>query len=597
MGSPDDHNPRLIWTEAGEPRSGRFDDVYFSAEDGLAEARTVFLTGCGLPEAWSGRSHFTVGELGFGTGLNIVALLDLWRRTRSAGARLQVFTVEKYPLSATDVRRAHIAWPSITETSEALLAAWPAAAPGFHRIDLPDFNAVIDVAVGEVDRGLAEWSGRADAWFLDGFSPAANPEMWSDAVLDLVAARSAPDARLATFTVAGAVRRALAARGFSVDRRPGHGRKRERLEARRAGPAQTAGSGPSVAVIGAGIAGASVVRALRAAGLAPRLVEAEGAGAGASGFPAALVTPRFDLGDAAIAALFAQALERADALYSAVPGAVLSRGVLQITAADRDAARFARIGAQPVWPQGALRPVDNAEASARAGEAIAGSGLDMTLAFTLAPEAVLAAWLAAVPVETGRASRVESGPAGWRVLDAAGNGLSETDVVVLCAGAGTVALVPDLALSPVRGQAEWSTGVTAPALAWGGYVVPTADGLLFGATHDRSEVDDAIRTADSARNLATLADRLPRLAARLDPAGLGSRAAIRATTRDRLPVAGAIPGRAGLYVLGGLGSRGFCLSPLLGEHLAALILDRPSPLPGPVAAKISPARPALAPAV
>ncbi|WP_396594407.1 tRNA (5-methylaminomethyl-2-thiouridine)(34)-methyltransferase MnmD [Brevundimonas sp. R86498] len=595
MTPPDDRAPRLIWTEAGEPRSDRYGDVYFSAQDGLAESRTVFLQGCGLPNAWADRNHFTVAELGFGTGLNIVALLDLWRRTRPDGARLQVFTVEGHPLSVADAGRALHAWPALADISAALLAGWPPQTPGFHRIDLPDLGAVIDVAVGEVEQVLSDWSGPADVWFLDGFSPALNPAMWSDAVLDLIAARSAPDARLATFTVAGAVRRGLAHRGFVVDKRPGHGRKRERLEGRLPGPPPACPPSPSIVVVGAGIAGASVVRALRAAGLSPRLIEAEGPGAGASGFPAALVTPRFDLGDPAIAGLFAQTLERADALYSQVPGAILARSVLQLPATERDAARFDRIAAQPLWLEGALRPVDCARASTRAGEALDDPGLDMTTAFTLAPAAVLTDWLAGTPLVPGRADRIEPAPGGWCVRDAQGAPLAELEVVVVCAGAGTVALLPDLVLSPVRGQADWVSGITAPALAWGGYVAPTADGLLFGATHDRDQTATDVRPEDSARNRATLAARLPELAARLDPSAVRSRAALRATTRDRLPVVGPIPDQPGLFVLGGLGSRGHCLAPLLAEHLVAEILAHPSPLPRAVVDRLSPARPVLRP--
>ncbi|MDP3369305.1 MAG: tRNA (5-methylaminomethyl-2-thiouridine)(34)-methyltransferase MnmD, partial [Brevundimonas sp.] len=228
----EDRSPRLFWTDEGAPRSGRFDDVYFSSEDGLAETRAVFLAGCGLPEAWARRAHFTVAELGFGTGLNIAALLDLWRRTRPAGGRLSVFSVEGFPLDRDEAARALATWPEIGEAARALLDAWPAATPGFHRLDLPGFDATLDLAVGDVAPALSQWTGRADAWFLDGFAPSTNPAMWSDAVLDGITARSAPGARVATFTVAGAVRRGLAGRGFTVDKRSGHGRKRERLEAR-----------------------------------------------------------------------------------------------------------------------------------------------------------------------------------------------------------------------------------------------------------------------------------------------------------------------------------------------------------------------------
>ncbi|MFN3932898.1 MAG: tRNA (5-methylaminomethyl-2-thiouridine)(34)-methyltransferase MnmD, partial [Brevundimonas sp.] len=296
----DDPSPRLVWTADGAPRSGRFDDVYFSREDGLAESRAVFLAGCGLPEAWRGRRRFTVAELGFGTGLNIAALLELWRREGPTDGRLNIFSVEGYPLTRDEAAQALANWPELADVARALLDGWPAATPGFHRIDLPGFNATLDLAVGEAAWALAQWSGRADAWFLDGFAPSTNPGMWSDAVLDGVAARSEPGARVATFTVAGSVRRGLAERGFVVEKKPGHGRKRERLEARLRGGG-AAGPAPTIAVIGAGIAGAALARAFAAAGADCTVVEGAGPGAGGSGFPAALVTPRLDAGDVDIA--------------------------------------------------------------------------------------------------------------------------------------------------------------------------------------------------------------------------------------------------------------------------------------------------------
>jgi tRNA 5-methylaminomethyl-2-thiouridine biosynthesis bifunctional protein len=594
MTETDDRDPQLVWTEAGEPRSGRYGDVYFSAEDGLAETRAVFLDGCGLPEAWAGRTHFTVAELGFGSGLNIAALLELWRRHRPEGGRLHVFSIEGYPLSRGEARRALAAWPEIGAATSALVDRWPAATPGFHRVDLPEFHATLDLAVGEVDRALSQWTGRADAWFLDGFAPSVNPDMWSDAVFDRIAACSAPDARVATFTVAGVVRRGLAERGFTVEKRPGHGRKRERLEARRPGDAEPA-SPRFVIVVGAGIAGAATARALTAAGLSPIVVEGVGQGSGASGFPAALVTPRFDLGDEAVAGLFAQALERADALYSPLPGAVIARGVLQLAGTGRDAKRFERIPAQPIWSEGTITLADEVEASRILGGPAAGPGLSMAPAFVVSPGRVLSAWLDPGTTRVGAAARLESHDGGWRVLDAAGTVLAEAEAVVLCAGAGNAALAPDLALSPVRGQAEWIESADSPRpVAWGGYVAPTGDGFLFGATHDRGDVGTDVREGDTDRNLAALTARLPYLARTVERHAVRSRAAIRATTRDRLPVAGELPDRPGLFVVGGLGSRGFCLAPLLGEHVAALIADLPSPLPAGIAARIAPSRPALA---
>eukprot|EP01036_Dinobryon_divergens_P004180 gene4180-5517_t len=208
----------LEWTGDGQPRSSQFGDIYFSAQDGLAEARAVFLQGCALPEAWMGRSRFVVGELGFGAGLNIVALLDLWRTTRPPDAQLHVFSIEAFPLSAEEAARALAHWPELSDISQLLTSRWPGRARGRHRVDLPELNALLDVAVMDVGEALRGWSGRADAWFLDGFSPAVNPQMWTDEVLQRVAARSAPGARAATFTVAGQVRRGLTQAGFTVEK-------------------------------------------------------------------------------------------------------------------------------------------------------------------------------------------------------------------------------------------------------------------------------------------------------------------------------------------------------------------------------------------
>lgn len=588
-----DLSPRLIWAEDGSPRSGRFDDVYFSQQDGLAESRAVFLAGCGLPEAWAGRSHFTVAELGFGTGLNIAALLDLWQRTAAPGAHLHIFSIEGFPLQAEEARRALAAWPELEGVTATLLNAWPAATPGFHRIDLPGCRATLDLALGEVEWALNAWSGQADAWFLDGFSPATNPDMWSPVVFDAIAARSAPGARLATFTVAGAVRRGLSERGFDVAKRPGHGRKRERLEATLPTPPRPTPPPPSVAIIGAGIAGASLARALKALDVTATVVETTAPGAGGSGFPAALVTPRLDAGDPVIAALGAQALDRATTLYATVPGAVLAHGVLQLEQAPRDAGRFVKVAVQTLWPDGAMTTLSAEAATTRLGEAVPAGGLDMRTAMAVAPARLLAAWLADSVTPGTAVDHLEPVTGGWSLIAADGGTIATVDRVIIAAGWGSAALLGpgQPVLAPVRGQASWVAGPATPAIAWGGYAIPTGDGVLYGATHDRGDTGDDTRDTDDARNLDTLRARLPGLAARVDAAGpVQSRAAVRATTPDRLPLAGALPGVEGLFLLTGLGSRAFAFAPLLAEHVAALALNRPSPLPAELAARVDPGR-------
>ncbi len=581
-------DPGLVWDEDGLPRSGLYGDVYYSAEDGLSETRAVFLAGGGLPQAWSGRTRFTVAELGFGTGLNIAALLDLWMRERPAGGHLHIFSVEGHPLSREDAVRALGRWPELSAVTGPLLAGWPRRARGFHRIDLPGMGVTFDLAVMEAVEALSAWSGRADLWFLDGFSPATNPAMWRQEVLDLVAARSAPGARVATFTVAGAVRRGLASAGFAVDKRPGFGRKRERLEARLPGDVPLPGPTPKVAILGGGVAGVSLARAFAALGLQAEVFDPRGPGGGASGNPAALVTPRLDAGLGAAARLYAQAFARAVDLYTIEgPAVVLSRGALLLEQDDRDAARFGKIVGSDLYEAGAL--VLEADAATMLGEAARG-GVRFRDGLVIEPRGLLDRWAPTIRPDAVAAVRRDED--GWALLDADGRLMASVDVVCLAAGHRTGRLSDRVVLQPVRGQVSIMSGPSIPlAASWGGYAVPTRNGLLYGATFDRDREDEGVDPVDHDRNRDQLAKGLPELAARLPATAVEGRAGVRATTPDHLPVAGPPPGAPpGLFVLSGLGSRGFCTAPLLAEHVAALAVGVPSPLPEDLAAAVDPSR-------
>jgi tRNA 5-methylaminomethyl-2-thiouridine biosynthesis bifunctional protein len=580
----------LVWRDDGLPQSALYGDVYFSSADGLAETRAVFLTGCDLPNAWRGRDHFVVGELGFGTGLNIAALLDLWRREKAPGQHLHVFSIEGHPITRDDAARALAVWPELGEAAQVLLDHWPGRARGFHRIDLPGFDATFDLAVMDVEDALAAWDGAADAWFLDGFSPALNPAMWREEILAAVAARSAPGARAATFTVAGAVRRGLAAAGFQVDKRPGFGRKKERLEAVMPGAAPSVARPRRLAVIGGGIAGAAMVRAARAASTEGRLeiMVFDDGEAPASGNPAALVTPALDAGGGPRAALPAQAFARAVALYAELPQAVIAKGALKLPVAPRDDDRHAAVAAQDLFEPDAMSMLDADAATARLGEPVE-AALDMADALVVEPARVLEAWRGtAIPARVARLAH-EDGV--WRLFDPEDRPLAEVDAVVLAGGAGQAKLWSAAPIRPVRGQATWADHPAPAPVAFGAYAIPTRDGVLFGATHDRGVVETDAREADDRRNLQALANGLPGLAVRLADAPLQGRAAVRATTPDHLPLAGAVPDApAGLFVLGGLGGRGYCLAPLLAEHLTARILTLPSPLPRALSALVDPRR-------
>ncbi|MGE0410269.1 MAG: tRNA (5-methylaminomethyl-2-thiouridine)(34)-methyltransferase MnmD, partial [Amphiplicatus sp.] len=302
--------------DANAPRSIFFGDIYFSG-DGEAEAGHVFLKGNALEARFAGAARFSIGELGFGTGLNFLTTWALWRRAAGPRARLRYFSVERFPLDAADLARAHRAWPGLQDLAARLRAALPPPARGLHQIDMAE-DVTLLLGLGEAGDILARAEGPVDAWFFDGFSPAKNPDMWRTALFEEAARLSAPTATFATFTVAGDVRRALAAAGFAAEKCPGFGRKREmlcgRIERRparspRASWFQPAGGGPlapgaRLAIIGGGIAGASLAREARRAGLRPTIFDPEGLAAGASGNRAGLVMPRLDLGGGAGARFF-----------------------------------------------------------------------------------------------------------------------------------------------------------------------------------------------------------------------------------------------------------------------------------------------------
>ena len=213
-----DHIANLIWRDGDVPVSSRFDDPYFSLENGLAEARHVFLAGNDLPARF--RDGFHIAELGFGTGLNLLAALAAWRAAGVPG-RLHFTSFEAWPVPPEAMRRAQGRFAELTPVAAELAPYWQVNAA---RIDLPDLR--FRLIHGDARQTLRHWRERADAWFLDGFSPAKNPELWQPGLMVDIAHHTLPGGTAATYTAAGFVRRGLEAAGFRVARQPGYGRKR-----------------------------------------------------------------------------------------------------------------------------------------------------------------------------------------------------------------------------------------------------------------------------------------------------------------------------------------------------------------------------------
>ena len=216
----------------GTPVSERYGDVYHSVAGGHAQARHVFLGGNGLPARWQGHTSFTILETGFGLGLNFMATWLAWRDDPQRSARLEFISVEKHPFVAADLARAHLSWPEFAPLSNALCAAWPELVPGEHCVSLDDGRVVLRLLFGDACAAMTSLDTSVDAIYLDGFSPAKNPELWSPAVCHQLARFAHPGTTLATWSVAGSVRRALSAAGFDVVRCPGFAGKRQMLSGR-----------------------------------------------------------------------------------------------------------------------------------------------------------------------------------------------------------------------------------------------------------------------------------------------------------------------------------------------------------------------------
>ena len=221
----DDQTP-LDWRDGRVPVSTRFDDPYYSLDNGLAETQYVFLAGNGLPDRF--KDGFQIAELGFGTGLNLLAALKLWRDSGQTG-QMRFTTFELYPLAAADMIRAQAEFPEVANIAAELAPFWEQGATD---IDLPDLH--FRMITGDARQTLPQWADQADAWFLDGFAPAKNPELWEPDLMAEVGQHTAPDGTAATYSAAGAIRRALEAGGFTVGRIPGFGRKRHMTVARKA---------------------------------------------------------------------------------------------------------------------------------------------------------------------------------------------------------------------------------------------------------------------------------------------------------------------------------------------------------------------------
>ncbi|WP_407315662.1 bifunctional tRNA (5-methylaminomethyl-2-thiouridine)(34)-methyltransferase MnmD/FAD-dependent 5-carboxymethylaminomethyl-2-thiouridine(34) oxidoreductase MnmC [Pseudomonas sp. nanlin1] len=639
---------QIDWDEHGLPRSRAYADVYFSTESGLAETHHVFIEQNRLKErfqALAAHERCVIGETGFGTGLNFLCAWQLFQALACPGARLQFVSVEKYPLRPADLQRALALWPQLAAYAEPLMAQYVAIHPGFQRLMFDGGRVSLTLLVGDALEQLPLLDGQVDAWFLDGFAPAKNPEMWSPELFAELARLSHPGTTLGTFTSTGWVRRSLKAAGFKMKRVPGIGHKWEVLRGEFLGRPAELGALPlgkpwfarpaahtgerRALVIGGGLAGCATANSLARRGWQVCLVERHAElAAEASGNPQGVLYLKLSAHGTALSQLIVSGFGYTRRLLEHLQRGVdwADCGVLQLAFDAKEVQRQQPLA--EAFDASLLRLVDLAEAQRLAGVGLAHGGLYYPEGGWVHPPA-LCRWQAQHPNiqtlcnhQTLQLRRVDGLWQAWEGEQL----LAEAPVAILAGAAEVTTFAAQLPLKRIRGQitrlaATSASQALACVVCADGYVAPARDGEhTVGASFDFQREDLAPSVAEHQSNLARLQDISVDLSARLAitdyaPDALQGRAAFRCTSPDYLPIVGPLadpnafaeayaglaknarqvpqqpcPWLEGLYVNSGHGSRGLITAPLSGELIAAWLDNEVLPLPRAVAEACHPNR-------
>lgn len=637
------HPPLVL--DDGVPYSTLFGDIYRSRRGAAEESRQVFVAGSGLMRRWAGQPQFTVLEVGFGLGINFLQTLRAWRADPARPRRLFYVGIEAHPLSAADLAMALRAidgietagtGPGTASTDDAahLIECWPPALPGLHRLDFGDPAGTVRLllAFGDAATMLRRLVLAADVIYLDGFAPSRNPDAWSDQLVRGLARLSRPGTTLASYSCAGAVRRALAGAGFDVTLAPGFAGKHQRLQATYAPrwktwpapPPAPAWPSRTATVIGAGLAGAACAAALAARGWQVHLIDERGPAQGdGSSQPLCAEHLHLSPDDNLAARLTRTALLLAAQTRWTGRRAETPIGRLVVAADDAQQRAQQRLVDALGFPRDFVQALDAAQASNRAGIQLASGGLWLPMATAQRPAELCARWLAdaAIRLSTGlRIDRIAPADAGWAVHDAQGRLIDRSDVLILANADDAVRLASLTSARPRRiaGQTTWLAGHDIAALrctlGGGAYACPAGDGrVLIGATFEEadgfvaSEAGDRVNVERFAALIGrppgslaaaqaghvpgircAMPDRMPMIGLLPDEAGI-DREAARLANDARLPV----PRRAGLYGVFALGARGLLHAPLAAELIAAQLDGEPLPVEADLLAAIDPARYAI----
>jgi len=633
-------NADVSW-QFSVPSSKQFNDPYFSLADGLAETEYVFLQQNDLPQLWRGKSNFVIAETGFGTGLNFLVTADRWIKTADENAQLTFFSVEKYPLSRQDLEKATSNWPQFGAISQDLLNAYPENLPGFYVLPLFNERITLVLMLGDVLPMLVNMNSKVDCWYLDGFSPAKNPEMWTYDVCQQIARLSKNNTRFSTFTAASLVRKNLQAVGFEIHKKPGYGKKREMLCGKYVGDSSDNHQNypwfslentrqpnvEEVVIVGGGLAGLSCAWMLARRNVSAVLFEAKSdIAAGASGNPAGIVMPRISLDMNLVTQFylssFFYSIDCYDYLKQCNSNLLwFKTGVLQLM----DQCKLDRINALDL-PAAFIQILSSQQASDLAQINIKDNSLLFPQAGYVNPFQVCNVLLESnkknIKVNTNSiVETIKRENDCWRLYDDKNCLLSEAKTIIFANGYDAKRLLnlEFLPLTKSRGQLSEVTSQEVMKslklpICKNGYVIPEVEGSHhFGATYNFLD-HEFVSEQDHLSNIQSVESIIGEKI-EIDLNDLKGRVSFRTTSLDHLPVVGPIPNELNyqsdytslqhgrlhekfesatylpsLYISSGHGSRGLVSCFAAANYLTSLITNSPIHLPENIAHLLHPGR-------
>ena len=592
------------------PISKQFGDVYFSKDNGLLETRHVFLNGNDLTERLSllhEQQYFCVGETGFGTGLNILTLWQLWQQVRPNNhSHLHAISVEKFPLSKADLIRALNVWTELRPLADQLIEQYPLPIAGCHRLSFPEERFSIDLWLGDAQDIFPNIpkTSPVHAWFLDGFAPSCNPDMWQENVLNHIVRLSDPGTTFASFSVAGVLKRGLKQHGIQISRPRGFGHKREMLKAILSVLTESEDRSfnqeqcnltkktKEIAIIGAGIAGLSTAWAFAQRGHQVTIYEQNEPLSGASGNPLALLNPKLCPIEQAFEHLMTLSWQHALNFY---PRFKAFKPIQVKQLALKNAEEL--LGLAEQYPEKVLSAntmqVDNSIPQTEF------PNLTLHQAGAISPHQLRDEILQhpSIRVKKAKISRLNTIETRTELWQDQQRIATADHVIVCCAREGAELFENYPVLKPIRGQVSWLNNSNQPltldhAYSYGGYCMQLdASQLILGASFYPNREDDEVLIEDHVHNHQLIHSVFPEYAQQLPAIETWQgRASVRAQSLDYFPLVGKVPNHEQIYTFAGLGSKGFLFAPLCSEILVALVLNEVCPIPQSILDKLNPQR-------